>query len=336
MSTPPLSLLGRKKARRQNHFWVITCYFNPCRYENRYQNYFKFAQRLRDQQVNLLTVELVTSPDAAHLSRDHCDRYVQIVQPDILWAKECLLNVALANLPGSSTQVCWCDCDILFENPLWAIKCSDALRSFKVVQPYGTSYFLGPHETMKAHGMFRSSASMASYYVNSHKATFVNSPNMFKGHPGYVWAARKEVLTRMGGFYDKCILGHADIVMGLAFCHQTSRDGALSDTWSHWKPGWSQALLSDARQWQRHTSALVDGNVGYVPMNIFHLWHGPRNNRNYEKRGALIADFDPNTHLSRLSTEHVWKWSEKAHTVGLPERCKMYFKSRKEDDVKYR
>ena len=62
------SLLGTLPNRPIAKFWVITCYFNPLRYESRFRNYLSFAQGLRRQNVNLLTVELAASDDQAHLS----------------------------------------------------------------------------------------------------------------------------------------------------------------------------------------------------------------------------------------------------------------------------
>ena len=327
------SLLGRHTPVRLCEFWVITCYFNPCRYENRFKNYLKFARNLRAQHVNLLTVELCAGADG-DLSGDVCDRYVRIAQSDVLWAKERLLNVALQNLPAACTQVCWCDCDVLFQRPSWARLCSELLKRHRVVQPFATAIFLGPDETPERHTQFRPSVGFARFYVHDMRGrSLINTEHVLASHPGYAWAARRDVLERIGRFYDKCILGHGDIVMGLAACHSVARDGPIPDEFEPgWRPGWSDALTRDIREWQRGASAVIDGDVTYVQGEVFHLWHGPRRNRNYDRRGALIQDFDPKRHLEPGDETSMWRWTEEAKRIGLDARCLAYFKQRREDD----
>lgn len=319
-----------------DEFWVITCYFNPLRYENRFKNYLTFAQALRRQNVNLLTVELAASDDAAHLTDKLCNKYVRVLAQDVLWAKERLLNVALENLPDACTQVCWADCDILFHRKNWARVCSDMLRRHRVVQPFSTAIFLGPQETPTNHAQFRPSNGFARYYhLHMGQMSMVNTDHVLKSHPGYAWAARRDVLERMQGFYDKCILGHGDIVMALAFCHNVERDGAIPDEWEpHWNPGWSDLLYNDIRRWQREASRVVDGDVAFMNGQIYHLWHGPRKNRDYEQRGRALAHFDPDEHL--VLSGNMWTWSPRALDDGLAQACVAYFHKRREDDTRVR
>lgn len=327
------SLLRNTSQNPLPHFFVITTYFNPCRYANRFENYFKFARGLRDQRVNLLTVELST--DVFHLSADVCNIYVPVQQKDVLWAKERLLNIALRHLPPHCTQVCWCDCDILFQRPQWAFLCSELLKKHRVVQPFGTCIFLGPDETPTQHQAFKPSCSFARYYFHTmNQKTFVGSTDVLTAHPGYAWAARRDVLQRLGGFLDFCILGHADIAMGLAFCHALARDGPIPDTWEpHWEPGWNPALKSAVRRWQQHAASVVHGDVSYVQGEIYHLWHGNGKNRQYTKRGELIQDFDPALHLVPAASG-MWAWTEAATALELDKKVLQYFASRKEDSAR--
>lgn len=324
-----LSQIGRGR-NGPTDLWVITCYFNPCRYQSRYQNYLQFAQNLRKQKVQLCTVELGAP---VHLPPDSADLYIGIEETDILWAKERLLQIALERLPASCRYVAWCDCDILFQDPQWAWQTVDALQIHRVIQPFTTCYFLGALETPAKHGMFPPSCSFARWYARRHR-TISHTPDVISnGHPGYVWAARRDVLQRIG-FYDKCILGHADVVMAIAFSHSAHRDGPFPATWEpHWTPGWSAALQNDIRQWQQRAAAVVQGDLGYLPGAIYHLWHGPRSNRNYHNRGYLLQDFDPAVHLT-LSKQLVWRWTDAARLTQVDKRCIQYFEQRQEDDRK--
>jgi hypothetical protein len=316
-------------------FWVITCYFNPCHYENRLRNFIHFSRRLRQQQVNLLAVELVSSPTVrSDLRAELCDKYIRVEQADVLWAKERLLNIALKALPPACIHVCWADCDVLFENNQWARRCNELLYRHCVVQPFTQAIFLGPHETMVRCGHFRPSTSFASVYVQR-RTSLMAAADMLKAHPGYAWAARRETLYALGGLYDRCILGHGDIIMALGFCHNEVRDGPMSELWgSQWEPGWSTALKADVRKWQQHAAAIVKGDVGCLTGRVFHQWHGPRCNRDYEKRGRLIADFDPKIHLAPAPSG-MWTWTAEADAVGLPARITAYFHRRQEDDTNH-
>lgn len=329
----PLALHNSSSTNPLPQFYVITTYFNPCHYANRFENYLRFARGLRDQHVNLLTVEL-SHNNSFDLSPDVCDKYVPVQQTDVLWAKERLLNIALQQLPPECTQVCWVDCDILFQRPQWAFLCSELLKNHRVVQPFGTCIFLGPDESPTKHKSFQPNGSFARYYIHAlQQKTFINSPDVLKAHPGYAWAARREVLERIQGFLDICILGHADLAMGLAFCHALHRDGPIPDTWEkYWDPGWGPALKTAVRQWQQRVCAVVHGDVSYVQGEIYHLWHGPSKARQYTSRGELLKEFDPAIHISRTEAG-LWAWTDAAKTLALDKKILKYFENRKEDSA---
>jgi len=327
-----LSKLGRKNSSPKC-FWVITCYFNPCQYQNRLQNYVRFAHNLAQQRVQLLTVELSLTAEQAHLKPDSCTKYVSVVEQDVLWAKEQLLNIAEQHLPAECTQICWCDCDVLFKDPGWAWKSSDLLQQHRIIQPFSEAIFLGPTETPNQYGSFQPSVSFARHYLKK-KGSLVQQPDILEGHPGYAWAMRRDIWRQCGGLYDKCILGHADIVMGVAFTHNVSRDGPIADDWeAHWNPGWSVYLQHDIRKWQQRICEIIKGDVGCMHGQVFHLWHGPRENRQYHNRGVMLADFNPALHLER-GANHLYHWTLSAKSIKLDEACKLYFQKRKEDQAR--
>lgn len=322
-----LSKLGRDHGSPDN-LWVITCYFNPCQYQNRYHNYIKFAQGLQKQKVNLLTVEL---GERSTLPTALATKHIALIESDVLWAKERLLQIALDALPITCRYVVWCDCDILFGDSDWAWQTVQALQTYRVIQPFSKCFFLGALETPQKHGMFSPSLSFARWYQRRARTVTHTEHVLGEGHPGYVWAARRDVLQRIG-FYDKCILGHADVVMAVAFSHCESRDGLFPLSWEpHWTPGWSVALQQDVRAWQAKAAEVVQGDLGFLPGNIFHLWHGPRSNRNYGNRGYLLQDFDPAQHLM-LSPVQTWRWTPAAKEAQVDQRCLLYFQQRQEDD----
>ena len=326
------SALSTRRGHTVRKFWVITCYFNPLRYESRFRNFLQFADGLRKQNVNLLTVEM-SAPGEQQLKPALSTRYVHVAASDVLWAKERLLNIALDKLPPECTQVCWCDCDILFGRPDWAAACSRLLDRHAVVQPFQTAIFMGPGERPENHSTaYAPLESFAAGYRRNRCASLIDSAGVYAAHPGYVWAARRAVLVQTNYFFDKCILGHADMVMGLAFCHDPERHGPIPEAWSaHWDPGWSPQLKAEARQWQRRASEVVKGDVGFVPGKIYHLYHGANKSRAYHQRGKLLHAFDPAVHLAEDERSGMWVWTDAARDDGLVDATRRYFEGRRED-----
>lgn len=335
MARGPLELVpSRIKCTkpRSHGLWVVTCYFNPCNYASRRENYRRFRAELARQRVPVLLVELAASDAAAHWTKDSATRYLRVLETDVLWAKERLLNLGIAALPAKCTAVCWCDCDVLFARDDWATACVERLKRHRVVQPFGSSVFLAPDETPERHCRYRPSISMARHFVqHTGRRSYSGTDQVLVPHPGYAWAARREVLARIGGLYDRTVLGHGDLVMGLAFCHDPRRSELPAKEWEpHWDPGWSRALLKHARAWQRRAADVVQGDVGFVHGAIYHLWHGPPKRRQYHTRGAALAGFDPAAHVA-VAPSGALRWTAPARAAGIPDQVQAYFASRRED-----
>lgn len=331
----PLELVPSRikcNVRRPHGLWVVTCYFNPCGYVSRQANYRQFYRQLARQGVPVLLVELATSDATAHWDKTAATRYVRVLETDVLWAKERLLNIGIAALPDKCTAVCWCDCDVLFARDDWALACTEQLKRHRVVQPFGTSVFLASGETPDQHCRYRPSISMARHFVqHTGRTSYSGTDQLLVSHPGYAWAARREVLGRIAGLYERTVLGHGDLVMGVAFCHDPRVAPLAADGREpHWDPGWSKALLRHARAWQRRAADVVQGDVGFVHGAIYHLWHGPPKRRQYHTRGAALADFDPAQHINTAPSGAL-QWTAAARAAGIPDRVKAYFASRRED-----
>eukprot|EP01022_Parablepharisma_sp_SALTPOND_P000897 TRINITY_DN105212_c0_g1_i1.p1 TRINITY_DN105212_c0_g1~~TRINITY_DN105212_c0_g1_i1.p1 ORF type:complete len:419 (+),score=32.97 TRINITY_DN105212_c0_g1_i1:107-1258(+) len=117
-----------------------------------------------------------------------------------------------------------------------------------------------------------------------------NTPQT-RGQPGLCWAARREVLERLGGLLDFTITGAADKYMAYAFT------GMLNMTAYPINGAYKKAI----KKWQVMADELVRGSVDYVPGTVYHYWHGTRKNRQYYIRECMLRDFgfDPTTDLVR-------------------------------------
>lgn len=104
-------------------FAVVTTYFNPIGYQNRYDLYKRFEQHMIDSGVFLLTIECIfdSAPIFGLPKQDFSvtlpnkRRHIQINAPTILWIKENLINIAVERLPSNVEYIAWIDADIEFE-----------------------------------------------------------------------------------------------------------------------------------------------------------------------------------------------------------------------------
>ena len=115
-------------------FCVITSYFTPERYRTKRQNFDAFIKGMANAGARVLVVEQAFGDDPFEL--DAGENVLQVRGGDVMWQKERLLNVAVAQLPNSVTKVGWFDADLIFKEPDWLERTSRALDEFMVVQPY--------------------------------------------------------------------------------------------------------------------------------------------------------------------------------------------------------
>ena len=118
---------------------AIACYFNPQGYERRRQNYHHFRKHLS---VPLVTVELGFS-GRFDLAGHDADILVQIPGRDVMWQKECLLNIAARHVPTEYDAIAWLDCDVVFEREDWPDIAVRALETHQLVQLFSQAYYMG-------------------------------------------------------------------------------------------------------------------------------------------------------------------------------------------------
>ncbi len=309
--------------------WGVTTYFNPAQYVTKRQNLERFARRVRQQGLKLLVIELGFPHTQFAVCREWADTLIQLRTPSILWQKERLLNVAIAQLPSSCDKVVWLDGDILFANDSWVEDTSRLLDQHKIVQPFQIANWLpqgaeAEWETDKTFvaNLYKMPGMAYSIGHLPSPATILYRPDL--AHPGFAWAARREILDAHG-LYDKCILGGGDFFSTLAmYCDSSAlKHPAVSRCLSRHQ-------MTDVKNWMDKFHGTVAGDVAATPGAVFHLWHGNLANRRYLERYQILQnfDFDPAADIA-LDDASCWRWSS-----DKPEfhSCVAgYFSSRKED-----
>lgn len=287
---------------------AVTCYFNPCGYRSRREHYERFAEGLRSQGVPLFTAELAFERQPFVLIGEGVRRFRS---RDVLWHKERLMNLVIQSLPDRYDKIAWLDADLLFDNPDWPAQAAARLETSPVVQLFDKAVHLGPDD---APGW---SLRGVAWGRRRHRR---RARDFGRYHPGFAWAARRELLEKHG-LLDHHVLGGADSMMTCA----------MFGWWRHSMfTTYHPALLARTLAWARRFWRDVRGEVDYVPGRVRHLWHGDRGDRRYnERRGWLVQfDFDPAVHL-RDGPDGLWEWQESA--APLAERVRQYFRERRED-----
>ena len=301
--------------------WAITCYFNPAGYASRYTNYRVFQKRLG---IALVTVELVYG-EVPELREGDADRLIQLAGRDVLWQKERLLNVAHLALPASCQFVVWLDCDVVFDNPNWAVETREALEQARLVQPYGRVVDLRPATSVEGidlDAVLFERESMASKYRRGTIDFDATSASMLDEHsPGHAWAARRDLIDRVG-FYDAMILGSGDFIMAMAAI------GRYRDVEAPYQMNQRQAEHYLA--WAAAYHEEIRGELGAVEGTLLHLWHGDLADRGYEVRYRDLQayDFDP---FSDVAVDESGGWLWNSDKPELHEYVREYFSRRRED-----
>jgi hypothetical protein len=315
--TPPVD----RVRLQDSDLWAITVYFNPARYERRRANYRVFREHLN---VPLVAVELSFGSDF-ELSTNDAEILVRLRGGDVMWQKERLLNLALNALPRACTKVAWLDCDIVFSVDDWAAAAGRLLDKFVLVQPSGrvllmpSNWRLGGPSFAAEHVRYPPAYFVASGV--SPEACLADLTPPIHCSPGLAWVARRELLDEHG-FYDACIVGGGDSALACAAygCLDTAASlhrmtGRRRDHFLSWATSFHRSVRS---------------SVAFVEGDVFHLWHGSRENRRYVERheGLERFAFDPTADIA-IGKAGAWEWA--SDKPNLRDFVRGYFAGRKED-----
>jgi len=326
---------GGSFVAQDNRLWVISSYFNSQNYDSHYKNFLAFRRNLR---APLLVVELSKS-GAFQLTPNDADILIQLRGEDTIWQKERLLNLAMEALPGEADYVAWVDCDVIFEDDAWARRAQEKLSKHSLLlQPFSTATHLtrdAQPETLIAtqcknlpRDIVETSISKA-FIEGEHEASRLwadrrnAAPRELGPFVAYgiAWSARREDIQAIA-LYDRNAIGGGDLVMiGAA---------VGIETLISLRP-FTPAHAADIRLWaEGFRQRFPRDPLGYMPGNLFHLWHGAFEHRYYRARNRVLIEhgYDPARDLA-LAENGAWRWRD-PHGA-LAGALSGYFASRRED-----
>lgn len=308
---------------KKEQLWALTTFFNPLGCQIRIENYKIFREKLRQQNVMLLTVELVYSNNRCELTQEDSDIHIRVVgnERNILWQKEQLLNIGLQNLPKECAKFAWLDCDIIFENENWAKDTLEALDRHLVIQPFSKCMRLPKGATSAQQASIRRATEVRPSLALRVALGHSQIDEIQNGHSGFAWAACRRIFDDLG-FYNKMVFGGGDTVLASGFLNHPNHK--LCDILS-------PKLRDDQLTWIKEMGSRTSGNVGYVEGPIFHLWHGKPQNRLSLKRHEMLKkhDYDPACDVEIDPANQCLRW---ANNDKLAMSALSYFRARNDDN----
>jgi hypothetical protein len=312
---------SRKNYSTHPQAWIVSCYYNPLRFQSRARNFEIFYRRLRDSNVPFLIVECAFGGE--HFSLPESKNIIRVRARDVLWQKERLLNLAERLLPPDAKYVIWLDADILFTNRNWIQETVEILQTKMLCQPFARCVRLSPGQMRPAADNGECWESFCAIWNNDAQKAASEHFDAH-GHTGFAWAARRELFSETG-LYDRAIAGTADHLMAHAATgnidHACIRRAFFSDE-----------IRTHFGRWGKRFFELVRGEIGYVEGDIHHLWHGELANRRYLERTRELSrlNFNPSKDLT-VNPHNIYEFAPERD--DLRGWMRDYFRRRMEDEA---
>jgi hypothetical protein len=295
---------------------VIAVISNPCLYATRYILLKEFIKRIEEEEdnVNLFIVELAYKDQKFIITDKTNKNHLQLRVDVPIWHKENMVNVAVKKLlPKSWKAFAWIDADVEFENSSWALDTLKILNGCKdVVQLF--SHCIDMDKEKNNLNVFNS----FGYSFSKNKKYTTKGSDYW--HPGYAWAITRRAYEKIGGLYDKGVLGSGDNVMALSFINKFKH---ITNYEYH------EDYINSGFEFQKKAKFL---RLGYTPGVIRHYYHGSKKNRKYTERWQILIKhkYSPDKHLKYNEDGLLVPTDE--FTNELQQDIMNYFRERKEDE----
>jgi len=246
---------------------VLIAFFNPVPFKRPLKNLLYIMKSLRDERIPHFVAECVFFDREPEVPGAH----LVLRSNSLMFYKENLLNLLEATVPQQYTKLVLMDGDIIFSAPDWIDQISQKLDTTDIIQPFEQACWLYPDNT-------RIRAQKGSYgFAITKKAMNENTPpNKF--HPGFVWAMKRSIFKAIGGLYDKAIAGNGDVMFAFSL---------LNDMPSSYISRYAPCILETWREYNERVRR-VNPVIGYLNMDVYHLFHGLVRNRQYNSRHEII------------------------------------------------
>jgi hypothetical protein len=268
---------------------IVSCFFNPQNSPYRIKAFKMWYESIKH--LNHSIIECVIGDAQPQLAES--DNIKRVYTENLLWHKEALLNKVISDLPTKYKYIFWVDADVIFTNLNWLVDGVRELQTKNIIQPFEYCVHLERDETTPSFSMDK----LRETYLPNQKngkvwrsfcASFATT-QLWKdenynnhGHVGFAWAARREILEAVP-LYDKALIGGADHIIAHAAAGQIAHNCIVKSFTDN---------LDEVNQWSKDFYKVVNSKIGFVKGDLYHIWHGDIDKRQYLKR---IQDFTAKT-----------------------------------------
>lgn len=284
------TFLYSNKYKTHSEAIIVSCFFNPQKSPYRTKAFKVFYESIKH--LNHHIIECVIGDDKPELHDIvPSENRKTIYTKNLLWHKEALLNRAIAYLPEKYKYIFWIDADVIFTNQNWMPEAVEQLKQNSIVQLFEycvhlekdelepdekAAFWLHLPDEKRHPRIWRSFA--ANWVTDKSKAKSENYDT--HGHVGFAWGATRTLLDSIS-LYDKALIGGADHIIAHAAVGQIGH--------SCIKKSFTEDI-DEVNRWSRDFYHYSKGKLGYVKGDLYHIWHGDIEKRQYLKR---IVDFTP-------------------------------------------
>lgn len=307
------------KYKTNSEAMIISCFFNPQKSPYRTKAFKIFYDSIKH--LNHTIIECVIGDAQPELPVN--ENIKRVYTENLLWHKEALLNKIVAELPAKYKYIFWVDADVIFTNLNWLTDGVNAMKKGAVIiQPFEFCVHLDRDELKPSFytgKVFNSNLPNAinnkvwrSFCANvATNGDWGSDDYNTHGHVGFAWGAKRELLDTVP-LYDKALIGGADHIIAHAATGQIPCKCITKSFTDN---------IDEVNAWSRLFYIGVKNRVGYVKGNLYHIWHGDIDKRQYLKR---IQDFTPTTKGITKRDKNGLYITE----TGDDEYVKKYFKQR--------
>lgn len=287
------------KSSKSNDMAICLVVFNPSRTKRILMNYFYAKNKFEMQNLPVFTIELVYEGEKPELPNAF-----HVYSNSVMFHKENLYRILETKIPKKYKKLAFLDCDITFSDPSWYDKTSKLLNEYDVVQPFENAHWMD----------------LTYNYIELSRKTVLEMKTStwdFKYHPGFAWCMNREWYNEIG-FFDYAVSGSGDTLSTAAWLKKT------------FPPGFQSLPKSLRHEYSKFLNKSCPKITFLKGIDVFHLYHGSRDNRQYTVRHKMLEVTQQITDLVKPNAYGVFEWKNpKSWNPVFLE----YFKNRKDDSL---
>jgi len=285
---------------KRNDIAVLIVFFDYVGSVRILMNCLFMIEKLKLANIPVFTIELVIKGCVPKISDA-----IHVYGSSYLFQKEQLIRILERSIPPNFTKLACFDADILFDNPNWYDNLSNLLDSVNIVQCFENAYWLDITYTENTQ------TAVTCLSFDKKAGSFFTKEKMY--HPGFAWAFTR-VWYNACGFYDLAIVGCGDSIFSYAILDMeflTSKTRLYSKTKHEW------------------LTKLKKISYKYLPLNVYHLFHGPMVKRQYVSRDEPFEKVDDVSTIITTNNDGVLELTNSELNNAMLEM----FKRREDDGV---